>query len=171
MFIPFSLIVILSWIASPSCIKLLISPSYNNFKRLSSKTKWLLTFDFEFILGFWSNNAGITCIALSVIVFNDKSWIQSFKRRIISFPRRTTWHHQQVSLPTYDLFICIIQIFFEYCFTDFVPEVSFMIPISDGVVAVTVVIILSYVVTVINLSIRIDIIFPAYPSAKTQILY
>ena len=46
-----------------------------------------------------------------------------------------------------------------------------MIPISDGVVAVTVVIILSYVVTVINLSIRIDIIFPAYPSAKTQILY
>ena len=170
MFVPFSLIVILilSWVASPSCIKLLISPSYNNFKRLSSETKWLLTFDFEFILGFWSNNAGITCIALSVIVFNDEFWIQSFKRRVISF--RSTWHHQQVSLPKYHLFICIIQIFFEYCSTDFVPEVSFMIPISDGVVAATVVIIRSYVVTVINLSIRIDIIFPAYPSAKTQIL-
>ena len=43
-----------------------------------------------------------------------------------------------------------------------------MIPISVGVVAVAVVIIRWYVVTAINRSIRIDIIFYVSPSAKTQ---
>ena len=70
----------------------------------------------------------------------------------------------------YDLFVCIAQILFEYCFTDIVPEVGFVIPISVGVVAVTFVISRCFVVTVIDRSIRIDFIFSVSLSAKTQTL-
>ena len=68
----------------------------------------------------------------------------------ILFSRCTTWHLKQVSFPMYDLFVCIIQILFEYCSTDIVPEVHFVTPISVGVVAVTFVISRYDVVTVIN---------------------
>ena len=97
MFIPFSWIFILSWIVSPSCNKLLIFASSHNFKRLSIDTKW--SFNFDFLLGFWRHNTGIMSIALSAIDFNGKSWMQSFKNRIISsiFPCRSTCHHKQVS--------------------------------------------------------------------------
>ena len=50
----------------------------------------------------------------------------------------------------YDLFVCIIQILFEYCSSDIVPEVHFVTPISVGVVAITFVISRYGVVTVIN---------------------
>ena len=80
MLISFSLIFILSWIAFPSCNKLLIFPSSHNFKRLSSDIKWF----FEFLLGICSNNVDIRCITLSASVSNGESWIQSFKRRVIS---------------------------------------------------------------------------------------
>ena len=59
----------------------------------------------------------------------------------------------------YDLFVCIIQILFEYCSTDIVPEVRFVIRISVGVAAVTFVISRYYIGTVINRSIRIDVVF------------
>ena len=48
----------------------------------------------------------------------------------ILFPRRTSWHHKQVLFPMWDLFVCISQILYEYCSTDIVPEVGFMIPVS-----------------------------------------
>ena len=149
MFTPFSRIFILSWIVSPSCNKLLIFPSSHNFKRLSSDTKWC--FNFDFLLGFWRHNTGIMSITLSAIDFNGKSWMQSFKKRIISsiFPCRATCHHKQVSFTVYDLFACISQILFKYCSTDIVLEVRLVIPVSVGVVAVTVVISRCYVVTVI----------------------
>ena len=69
MYIPFSLIFILSSIVSPSCNKLLIFLSSHNFKRLSSDTEWSL--DFEFLLGFWSNNHCIefvNCLICDCIV-------------------------------------------------------------------------------------------------------
>ena len=50
----------------------------------------------------------------------------------------------------YDLFVCIIQILFEYCSTDIVPEKHFVTPISVGVVVVTFVVSRYDVVTVIN---------------------
>ena len=53
---------------------------------------------------------------------------------------------------------------------DLIPGVGFVIAVSVGVVAVTVVIISCHIVTVINRIIRIDIIFSDSPSAKFQIL-
>ena len=70
----------------------------------------------------------------------------------------------------YNLFVCINQIVFEYCSTDIVPEVGFVIPVSVGVVAVTFVNSRCYVVTVINRISRIDDIFSVSLSAKAQML-
>ena len=162
-FTPFWLIFVYPWIVSPSSNKLLISPSCHNFKRFSSDTKW--SFEFEFLLGFQSNNTGITCIALSAIVFGNESWIQTFKRRVIDilFPSCTTRQHKKVLFPMYDLFACIIQILYHL-----VPEESFVIPVSVWVVVVTVVIIHCYNVSVINHSIKIDIICSVSSSEKLR---
>ena len=50
---------------------------------------------------------------------------------------------------------------------DIIPELGFVISVSFRVVAVTFVITRCYVVTAINRSIRIDVIFSVSPSAKT----
>ena len=42
---------------------------------LSIETKW--SFDLEFLLGFWSNSAGITCVALIAVVWKSEPLIQS----------------------------------------------------------------------------------------------
>ena len=160
MFIPFSLIFILSWIVSPSCNKLVISASSLNFKHLSSETKWSFWLQlFTRFLEYWSNNTGMTCITLSAVVFSGESWIQSFKRQNMSliyfFPTASLGIIYKLM---YNLFVCVNQILFDYCSMDLIPEVGFMIPVSVRVVAVTIVIICCYVVTVINCSIRIDIL-------------
>ena len=88
---------------------------------------------------------------------------------ILHFPAAPLGIISKVLCPMYDLFVCTSQLFIEYCSRDLILEVGvgFVIPISVGVVAVTVVTIHCYVVIVIYRSIRIDVIFSVSPSAKT----
>ena len=112
----------------------------------------------------WSNKVGITRITLSAIAFNGEFWNPKFQKTSyffnIIFPAAPLGIINKVSFPTYDFFVC----------TDLFPEVGFVILVSVEVVAVTVVIILCYIATVINHSIRINNIFSVSPSAKTQML-
>ena len=55
----------------------------------------------------------------------------------------------------YDLFVCVIEIVFEYCSTDIVPEVGFVTRISVGVVFIT---------------FAIDVVFSVSLSAKALML-
>ena len=88
----------------------------------------------------------------------------------IHFPRRTISHHKQVSFPLYDLFVCISLILLEYCSTDLLQEVGFVIPVVVGVTGVSDVIIRCYIATVINFSIRIDDTFSIFSSANQMLL-
>ena len=117
----------------------------------------------------WHDVHCLNCNCLQWLVLNSKFQETSYFFDI-RFLRRTTWYQKQVSFPTYDLFVCIVQTLFEYCSTEIVPEVRFVAPISVGAVAATLVISRYYVVTVINRSIRTDVVFSVSLSARTQML-
>ena len=163
---------ILSWSVSPSCSKLLISSSkllfltitLNAFQ-MKLKEFWLRIFTRFLKYQWWHNVYRFkgNCLQRRVLYPKFQKMSYFFD---IHFPRSTIWHHNQVSFPLYDIFVCISLILLEYCSTDPLPEVGFVIPVLVGVTAVSDVIIRCYIVTVINFSIRIDDIFSTFSSAN-----
>ena len=115
---------ILSWSVSPSCSKLLISSSKLlfltitlNVFQMKLKEFWLRIFTRFLKYQWWHNVYRFkgNCLQMRVLYPKFQKMSYFFD---IHFPRSTIWHHNQVSFPLYDLFVCISLILLEYCSTD-----------------------------------------------------